>query len=52
MAKPILDDRLWALIESLLSVPKKRRKRYPGRKPIRNRQALSAIRRRHWIATQ
>ncbi|MBL8822063.1 MAG: IS5/IS1182 family transposase, partial [Planctomycetia bacterium] len=39
MAKPILDDQLWALIEPLLPVPKKRRKRYPGRKPISNRQA-------------
>ncbi len=43
MAKPILDDQLWALIEPLLPAPKKRRKRYPGRKPISNRQALCAI---------
>jgi transposase len=43
MAKPILDDELWALIEPVLPPPKKRRRRYPGRKPIGNREALSAI---------
>jgi len=43
MAKPILDDTLWALIEPLLPAPKKRRRRYPGRKPITHRQALSGI---------
>lgn len=43
MAKPILDDALWDIIEPLLPPPKKRRKRHPGRKPISNRQALSAI---------
>jgi transposase len=43
MAKPILDERLWKIIEPLLPPPKKRRKRYPGRKPLTNRQALSAI---------
>jgi transposase len=43
MAKPILDDALWAIVEPLLPPPKKRRRRYPGRKPIGNREALSAI---------
>jgi transposase len=43
MAKPILDDRLWKIIEPLLPPPRKRRKRHPGRKPIDNRRALSAI---------
>ncbi len=43
MAKPILDDELWEIIEPLLPPPKRRRKRYPGRKPIGHRQALSAI---------
>ena len=43
MAKPILDDTLWLLIEPLLPPAKKRRRRYPGRKPIDNRKALSAI---------
>jgi transposase len=43
MAKPILDDALWEIIEPLLPPPKRRRKRYPGRKPIDNRKALCAI---------
>jgi len=43
MAKPILDDELWEIIEPLLPLPKRRRKRYPGRKTIGHRQALSAI---------
>jgi len=42
MAKPILDDELWKLIEPL--IPKKpRRFRYPGRKPIPDRAALTGI---------
>ncbi len=40
MAKPILDDALWEIIEPLLPPAKKRRKRYPGRKPIDHRKAL------------
>jgi transposase len=43
MAKPILDDTLWAIIEPLLPAAKPRRFRYPGRKPIDNRQALTGI---------
>jgi transposase len=43
MAKPILDDELWALIEPLLPAPKPRRRRYPGRKPIEPRKALTGI---------
>jgi len=43
MAKPILDDDLWALIEPHLPAPKPRRFRFPGRKPIGNRQALTGI---------
>jgi transposase len=43
MGKPILDDRLWEIIEPLLPPPKRRRRRYPGRKPIGHREALSAI---------
>ncbi len=42
MAKPIVDDRLWELIEPLLPV-KKRRFRYPGRKPLDTRAALTGI---------
>lgn len=43
MAKPILDDKLWQIIEPLLPPPKPRRYRYPGRKPIENRKALTGI---------
>lgn len=43
MAKPLLTDEQWALIEPLLPKPKPRRKRFPGRKPITNRQALTGI---------
>jgi transposase len=43
MAKPILDNELWEIVESLLPRPKPRRRRYPGRKPLSNRQALCAI---------
>ena len=43
MAKPLLDDELWHLIEPLFPPPKPRRKRFPGRKPISHRQALTGI---------
>jgi transposase len=43
MAKPILEDSLWQLVEPVLPPPKPRRKKYPGRKPISNRQALTGI---------
>ena len=43
MARPILDDKLWKLIEPLLPPPKPRRFRYPGRKPVENRAALTGI---------
>jgi transposase len=43
MAKPLLDDQLWALIEPLLPPPRPRRFRYPGRKPVGHRQALTGI---------
>jgi transposase len=42
MAKPILDDRLWEIIEPLIP-PRKRRFRYPGRKPVSDRAALIGI---------
>src|SRR5438132_11877594 len=42
MAKPLVSDGLWARIEPLL--PRvERRYRYPGRKPIDNRQVLTGI---------
>jgi len=43
MAKPLLNDELWAVIEPLLPAPRLRRFRYPGRKPIDNRQALTGV---------
>lgn len=43
MAKPLLDDDLWQLIEPLLPAPKARRFRFPGRKPVDNRKALTGI---------
>ena len=43
MAKPILNDELWELIEPLLPPAKPRRFRYPGRKPLDNRKALTGI---------
>ena len=43
MAKPLVDDKLWAIIEPLLPEAKARRFRFPGRKPIDNRRALTGI---------
>ncbi|MBF3909636.1 transposase [Burkholderia pseudomallei] len=41
--KPIIDDGLWARIEPLLPPPKPRRVKYPGRKPVAGRAALTGI---------
>ena len=43
MDKPIIDDELWQRIEPLLPQPKARREKYPGRKPVPDRAALSGI---------
>ena len=43
MAKPLVDDELWELIQPLLPVPMPRRWRYPGRKRLQNRRALTGI---------
>jgi hypothetical protein len=43
MAKPIFDGDLWAFIEPIKSPAKLRRARYPGRKPIESRKALTGI---------
>jgi len=43
MAKPLLDDELWQVIEPLLPPPPARRRRHPGRKRIEDRQALTGI---------
>ena len=42
MAKPILDDGLWQIIEPLMP-KKKRRFRYPGRKPLPDQVVLTGI---------
>ena len=42
MAKPLMDDELWQIIEPLLP-PRKRRWRYPGRKAVDDRTALTGI---------
>ncbi|KGS01528.1 transposase [Burkholderia savannae] len=43
MAKPLLDDQLWSLIQPLLPPPKPRRTRHPGRKPLDDRAVLTGI---------
>jgi transposase len=43
MVDPIIDDEVWALIEPMLPPAKARRFRYPGRKPIPDRAALTGI---------
>jgi transposase len=43
MAKPILSNELWSEIEPFLPPPKPRRFRYPGRKRVGNREALTGI---------
>lgn len=42
MAKPLIDDELWAIIEPLIPT-KPRRFRFPGRKRLDNRRALTGI---------
>ena len=43
MAEPLVSDGLWKMIEPLLPPPKARRFRYPGRKPMDRRKALTGI---------
>jgi transposase len=43
MAKPLVSDELWNVLQPLLPPRKPRRFRYPGRKPIDDRQALTGI---------
>ena len=43
MAKPLVSDELWQFLQPLLPPPKPRRFRYPGRKPIDDRQALTGL---------
>ena len=42
MAKQIIDDELWEIIKPLIP-KKKRRFRYPGRKPLSDQAALTGI---------
>jgi transposase len=42
MAKPLVDDELWAIIEPLIPM-KPRRVRFPGRKPLDARRKLTGI---------
>jgi len=42
VAAPLLDDELWRTIEPLLP-PRKRRFRYPGRKPVDDGRCLTGI---------
>ena len=43
MAKPLLDDALWVLLEPLFLPSKPRRFRYPGRQPLDARPVLTGI---------
>ena len=43
MAKELIPDELWELIEPILPPPRERRHRYPGRKPMDRRKALTGI---------
>jgi transposase len=43
MARPLVDDALWERVRPLLPPPKPRRSRYPGRKPVEDRKALTGI---------
>lgn len=43
MARELVDDELWSVIEPLLPPPKRRRYTNPGRKPLDNRRVLTGI---------
>src|SRR5262249_44461173 len=43
MAQPLLSDALWRRLEPLLPPPRPRRGRFPGRKPLDARKALTGI---------
>ena len=43
MAKPLLSDELWSVIEPILPPPRPRRFRFPGRKPVGDRPCLTGI---------
>lgn len=43
MAKSLVSDELWAVVQPLLPAPKPRRFRYPGRKRVDDRKALTGM---------
>ena len=43
MAKPLVSDALWEVVQPLLPPPKPRRRFHPGRKPLDDRKALTGI---------
>jgi transposase len=43
MAKPLVSDDLWNMLHPLIPPRKPRRFRYPGRKPLDDRKALTGI---------
>jgi len=43
MHRKLLPDELWAAVQPLLPKTKRRRRRYPGRKPIDDRRVLTGI---------
>ncbi len=43
MAKPLVSDELWEIVQPLLLAPKPRRFRNSGRKPLDDRKALTGI---------
>ena len=43
MAKPLVSDELWEIVQPLLPAAKPRRFRNPGRKPLDDRKALTGI---------
>ena len=43
MAQELVDDELWSIVEPLLPKPKRRRKRYAGRKTLDRRKVLCGI---------
>jgi transposase len=43
MAKPLMDDELWQIVEPLLPKPKRRRRRYAGRRPLDNRTVVAGL---------
>jgi transposase len=43
MAKPLVSAALWQRLEPLLPVPKPRRFRFPGRRPLDYRKILTGI---------